>query len=153
MTKSGEPLAFLHAIIAEIDGEGCRDWPYSRFSSGYGYVRVDGQKHMVTHVVLEFSARPQPPAPGDHALHSCDRPVCVAPWHLRWGSPLENRADNILRCRSLLGETHPLAKLTSDIVRALRTGTMTDKDAMKLCGCTRKAATYARLGKTWIHIN
>lgn len=45
---------------------------------------------------------------GDYVLHSCDRPYCVNPLHLRMGSAQDNSQDMLSRGRSLRGR--PKAK-------------------------------------------
>jgi DNA invertase Pin-like site-specific DNA recombinase len=51
-------------------------------------------------------------------LHSCDKPGCVNPKHLRLGSQADNMADKKRRGRQAFGVRHGMAKLkVSDVVR------------------------------------
>jgi hypothetical protein len=93
-----EKLAWLEAVAAEEDGAGCRDWPWALNNKGYAQIRWDGKQQKAGHVILEMTGRKRP-APTMMQLHSCDRPICVAPWHLRWGTAKENVADSLARDR------------------------------------------------------
>lgn len=70
---------------------GCVDWPFAKHEKGYGQIKVGRSTRKVTHVVLELDGRPR--VDGLHALHSCDRPVCINPAHLRWGTNAENQRE------------------------------------------------------------
>lgn len=76
-------------------------WPWLAFlcRGGYGRVRFKNVRTAATHISLEIDGRPRPPAPGDHALHSCDNRKCVNPAHLRWGTHQDNMRDMIQRGR------------------------------------------------------
>jgi hypothetical protein len=104
-------VSWLERVAAE-DGDGCRDWPWGVNNKGYAMVRWDGRQQKAGHVVLELSGRPRPDA-ASMQLHSCDRPACVAPWHLRWGTAAENVADCIARDR-WHGETRRRARILYD---------------------------------------
>lgn len=121
---NAERRAWL-AEVAEREPTGeCIDWPWGTNSYGYGRIAVDGVQRLVTHIVLEAVGLPRPPAPADRALHSCDRPLCVAPWHLRWGTQRQNAEDAISRGRVhppvLSGEAHGRARLTYEQVTTIR---------------------------------
>ena len=73
-----------------------------------------------SHFVLVESGFPRPPAPHNHALHSCDEPGCLNPHHLRWGSNADNVNDRVTRDRTRKGEGVGWARLTEDQVREIR---------------------------------
>lgn len=148
----GEPMAWIKTVVAEVDGDGCRDWPYSTGPKGYGQVRVNGELRPSGHLVLELTGQPRPAAPNDNQLHSCDRPVCSAPWHLRWGNNDENHAESVERGRSSRGEHRPAAKLTEDIVRDLRAGRTGKREAAIASGASIRSIEKALNGQTWRHI-
>jgi hypothetical protein len=102
-TPTGSLAAFLDELVTMTATGDCVDWPYGHHPVGYGQMHVDGRLRKVTHLVLERTGHPQPAAPDNLALHSCDRPSCVAPWHLRWGSSLDNYEDAISRGRLVRG--------------------------------------------------
>jgi hypothetical protein len=150
---SGSPaLEWVEAVVGEGVGEGCRDWPYATGLKGYGQIVHEGKTRQVGHVVLELAGRPRPPAPGNQQVHSCDRPVCAAPWHLRWGTNLENRLESVDRDRHARGERAPLAKLTDEAVREIRTGVLRDIDYAAKFGVGQPTIHKARTGQTWRHV-
>lgn len=109
MTRERNPqrkAEWIAAVAAE-QGEGCRDWPWGVDAHGYPQMRLDAQVRKVSHVVLDAAGQPRPP--GRSALHACDRPVCCAPWHLRWGTKRENAQDAVLRGRHRPGWSYPCA--------------------------------------------
>lgn len=89
-----QKVRWIHRTAQE-DGEGCRDWPWGATSHGYGVVRWEGRLVKVGHLTLELSGQSRPT--GQIMLHSCDRPVCAAPWHLRWGTYKDNADDRFRR--------------------------------------------------------
>jgi hypothetical protein len=109
---------WLRDLATGPQGVECVDWPWSSNQKGYG---VLGQQR-ATHLVLEYASRDRPAPPRDQALHSCDRPICVAPWHLRWGTQAENTQE--ARDRGLLvaarGERIATGVLTAPTVLEIR---------------------------------
>ena len=90
---------WLSDLAAMEPTGGCVDWPWGSDGSGYALFRVDGGPRRVTHLVLALVGRQRPAPPSDQILHACDRPICCAPWHLRWGTQAENVADSWNRTR------------------------------------------------------
>lgn len=87
---------FAEYMPGEPPAEGCWDWGHSVQSQGYGrftYVGEDNKKrHMLAHRAShEIFIGPIPP--GLFVLHSCDRPICVQPAHLRAGTHSDNMFD------------------------------------------------------------
>jgi len=78
------------------DVEDCIIWPFAvRKSSGYGAYtfRVDGAKknsdvHRYVCSLVHGEGHE-----GMQAAHSCGKPLCINPRHLKWATPLENMAD------------------------------------------------------------
>ena len=87
---------FAEYMPGDPPAEGCWDWTRSTQSRGYGrftYVGEDNKKrHMLAHrASYEIYVGPIPR--GLFVLHSCDRPICVQPAHLRPGTNSENIQD------------------------------------------------------------
>lgn len=113
---------WIEGVLRE-EGTGCRDWPFRGLNwCGYPMVQRGGRtgdKIRIAHLVLERSGRGPRPT-GQEVLHSCDRPICCAPWHLRWGTHAENLGEAAARNRFPLGLNHHAAKLADDEVEAIR---------------------------------
>lgn len=147
-----EKVAWLETVAASV-GEGCRDWPWGLNSKGYGAVRWEGKAARVSHVVLALSGRPRP-FPRAFALHSCDRPACAAPWHLRWGTLQENTEDRVARQRGARGARMGAAKLTDDQVRAIRAaGDRTLRSLAEEYGVVYSTIWQIRKGDRWKHVS
>ena len=151
----GEKVRWVTRIAAEREDGACRDWPCALNNRGYGTVRWNGKQVKATHVILELTGRPRP-HPKAFALHSCDRPACVAPWHLRWGTPADNSADAVARGRVAHndGPANGLAKLTDADVLAIRAakGKRTQRALAEDYGVHFTVINKILLGKTWRHL-
>lgn len=109
----------VHYVVDEDTG--CWIWGRARFSSGgYGAVTIGGRT-LRAHRVAYEDAKGRIPA-GLHVLHSCDRPPCVNPDHLRVGTNAENIQDRVERGRRTYPRAadHPCARLTWDDVHDIR---------------------------------
>lgn len=119
MTKPGLPRQFLQDAADGYTTD-CIDWPFTATPRGYGQIRDQGRDRPATQVVLEMAGRPSPGPHATYVLHSCDRPCCVNPLHLRWGSQAENLADARAKRRIQSGERRYNARFTNEQVRAIR---------------------------------
>jgi hypothetical protein len=148
----GEPLAWLVALVAETVREGCRDWPFGVDHSCDDRAMLGRRK--AGHIALELDGRPRPPAPGNNMLHSCDRPICVAPWHLRWGTIAENRADCVGRNRHvvIVGEASRHHKLTTAQALDIRDSTERIADMARKYDISYQSAWMIRSGRAWKHL-
>lgn len=94
-------LASLHQYLSERSQpgqNGCIDWTGSVRSDGYGQISIDRRRTGVHRLAYELHAGQSIPE-GMLVLHSCDRPICINPAHLRVGTHKENVRDAILRER------------------------------------------------------
>lgn len=111
-TERGDLPAFLvKALVAETDD--CIFWPYTRGSNGYGIIRIDGRRKVVSRIVCE-RAHGDPPTLKHQAAHSCGRghEGCINPRHLRWATRIENEADKLIHGTHRRGQRQHSAKLT-----------------------------------------
>ena len=101
---------------------GCMEWQRAIGSHGYGVVWFQGKLWTAHRLVATFTYGEQPSSM--HVLHSCDNRPCCNPEHLSFGTPHENMLDKWLKGRarggSMKGESHPRAKLTSELVAQIR---------------------------------
>lgn len=121
-TPKGAAKQWLDNIAADTERTGCRDWPFALTTDGRPILRIAGRTRSASQVVLELVGHSRPQPPGNNALHSCDRSICVAPWHLRWGTPRDNVVDRDTRGRGrwAVGDSNGNAKLTAEDVAAIR---------------------------------
>jgi hypothetical protein len=146
----------------EKDASGCWIWTASYNPSGYGQFNLDGKKPMLAHRAAWIIYRGAIPACESsgygthHICHKCDNPKCVNPDHLFLGTNQENMDDKMQKGRHVygvsLGEKHGNAKLTEEIVRAIRVSDETDAQLSKRYGISRSSIYAARRRQTWKHV-
>lgn len=88
--------------VDKRDDDECWDWTGGLDSCGYGMLRVPGprsshKKARSSRVAWEIANGPIPD--GMCVLHSCDRPKCCNPRHLRLGTQADNTRDKMERGR------------------------------------------------------
>ena len=90
--------------VCEITPDGCWFWRHGSWADRdpdtcreYPRLMIGGERHHVATWMLKVTAGD---APGKEPCHSCDRPACVAPAHLHWGSHQENMAEMGVRSRA-----------------------------------------------------
>ncbi len=91
-----------------------------------------------------------------HVLHSCDRPLCVNPIHLREGNDKDNVRDMIERGRNsppphYSGERNNSARLTEEEVRQIREllKVTTGTDVANRYGISQSQVSNIRHGRHW----
>ena len=131
--RHGDPLAgkrgarlpdadILAWLLNQTEQRGaCRIWTGRTNAGGYGSFKL-AQRGTLVHRWICRLFHGTPPDGKPFAIHSCDRPACVNPDHLRWGSQQDNVADRVDRGRGadFSGERNPRAKLTEMDVRVIR---------------------------------
>jgi hypothetical protein len=105
----------------------CWLWTGSHNEFGYGQMagRVNGNRTMILAHRYSWELHNHCPIPNDLCvLHKCDIPACVNPKHLWLGTRIDNNRDMTAKGREYhgdkRGEKNPLAKLTDDKVRLMR---------------------------------
>lgn len=147
-------LDWLREAISYPDEE-CIDWPFA-LSGGRSrrpQVRINHRTVYVHRMVLEWERGPA--LPGQHGLHWCDRPICVNPWHLRWGTREENMQEMRDRNRTAFGSRTRASKLAEDDVRGmrvLRASGVTQRELSERYGVTQSTISVAVRGINWRHV-
>jgi hypothetical protein len=74
------------------------------------------------------------------------------PSNLRWATHKGNSDDRSRHGTNLHGEKHPDAKLTEDLVREIRTSSLTGEEWAQRLRVRRCTINKARVGTTWKHV-
>ncbi len=104
--------------VAVGEPDACWHWMRSG-ASGYGTTTFNGRRTTATRVAYALSVGPVP----DNMLvcHKCDNPPCCNPAHLFLGDDAANMADCASKDRTTFGLRSRHARLTNEIVVAVRT--------------------------------
>lgn len=97
---------FWARIDKSAGDDGCWPWLGSCDADGYGQLRR-GDRYLRAHRYALLLTAGDPPPERPYACHSCDRPSCCNPRHLRWASPQENMDDKMRRGRHRNGSSAP----------------------------------------------
>lgn len=167
--KTAAAILAIWDRVAFPDGVlGCWDWQGGLSRDGYGKL---GHRHKTIRAHIFFYEMYHGQVPDSLlVMHSCDRPQCVNPFHLRAGTPAQNSADMVAKGRQARGErhssrTHPerqirgerqhKAKLTENTVReirALRATGVAVKDIATHFGVSGPLVSYIVHRKIWKHV-
>lgn len=152
----GLSKSYIRDVVLTFAGEGCLHWPYLLNDNGYARITdKSGGTELVSRRVCEMVHGPAPSA--DHyAAHSCGQghEGCVNPKHLRWATPSENQMDRIAHGTHGLGERNPMAKLTADQVRQIRTMQhLGSPKVSRQFGVSEGAILMIWRGKTWASVS
>lgn len=144
----GEPKKFLLKLIAS-NPDGCVTWPFAT-SRGYAYMQWRGRYQSVSRLVLALT-KGEPPDPSMEAAHKCGkgRQGCVSPHCLYWATKQQNIDDRILHRSGFDGDRFKSAKLTSAIVKAVRSSNGKGKDTAQQFGISCAQVSRIRARKTW----
>ncbi len=87
------------------------------------------------------------------AAHSCGRPACVNPRHIRWATHLDNVADQVAHGTRHWGERRPAAKVTNaqavELRRRYQAGEITTRDIAKLTGLNGTNSRMLAAGRSY----
>lgn len=153
--RKGEATALYKTLVDHSDPHDCVDWPFHLWPTGYARLSSGKATHgtmMVTRMLLIDTVGP-PPAPEHQAAHSCHRPVCVNPHHLRWATVAQNQRDRFANGTSNRGgERSGMAKLTPKQVRAIRSDSRPAKQIAADFGVAAGTIHNIISGRAWRHV-
>jgi hypothetical protein len=145
-------LKFLKEKALTYEDDGCLDWPFGKFSNGYGVVWFNGKNMGAHRVVCELAHGP-PSGPGhkQEAAHECGNKSCCNPRHLRWATPKENKADMIKHGTALRGAKHWASRLTVEDVKKIRAafGSVPNKVLAARFNTSKENISMIGIGKSW----
>lgn len=143
----GAGLDFLRNL-PETDE--CIEYPFGRFSTGYGHVKVDGQGKTAHSVSYSMHVGSIPD--GYEVCHNCGNRPCVNPRHLRADTHVANMADKVDQGTHHRGARNPRARLTPALVMSARSrvaaGERQNSVARDL-GVSPQAINHIVTGRTW----
>ena len=157
--------------VCEPAENGCQIWRYGGYSRDwYPEIMIKGRRQSVARWILESTTGEV----GEVARHRCDRMPCCNPDHLLWGTQADNVRDQFEHGRRTpgdpsawksrrvnrphrlaRGESHGLAKLTEDQVRAIREAHLGGATIYRLAkdyGVTKRSIQQIVRRVTWTHV-
>lgn len=98
--RRGTAVAKIDIVLSsDVDPlTGCWIWKRSTARNGYGRVG-EGGRVLNAHAVSLALWHGRPNSPALKGLHKCDKPNCVNPSHLYWGTQSDNNMDAVSRGR------------------------------------------------------
>ena len=118
-----------------------------------GYPRVfrhGKDRRMSRYVWSEYNSQEIPE--GMVVRHTCDKPGCINPEHLKLGTQIENLADMRARNRTRKGNVHKNKLSNADIYYLKYNATETTKDLAKKFHVHEVTIRNIRKGRTWKNV-
>lgn len=147
---------FLAEALATEDKERCLPWPFSKQEDGRGQVgRAIGRndRRVLAHHFICEKAHGPPPTPKHGAAHWCGNGHlgCVNPYHVRWATQTENKADELIHGTRNRGIRNGQTKLTEQDIRTIRRLRPTTKlkDLADVYGLTMGGISNIASRKRW----
>lgn len=156
IVERGEPTRFYREVVLTDElgpDDECLIWPFHK--SADGYARLNGDDlptHYVSRLVC-LEVHGEPPTSDHEAAHRCGKGQfgCVTKSHLRWATPTENKADELIHGTRARGEKAPRVTLTEEQVRYIRNlkGKMPREKLAAEVGVTPPTITRIWTGSRW----
>lgn len=150
IAPKGSSEAFLRSLVG-TDALDCIPWPYRLSANGYGLATIGGVQRPASNWMCRLS-HGDPFSIWKSAAHSCHKPDCVNPNHLRWATHAENMADRVKDGTTNRGARNGKTRLTEDDVRAIRAAPPSLAPLMARYGMSRDGICKIRTGKRWGHV-
>jgi hypothetical protein len=142
--------------VASVDdlATGCRLWIGSMAGgNGYGRLRWQDRPIQRAHRLAWEAAYGSVPE-GMSVLHKCDVRRCVNPKHLFLGTNGDNNTDRSQKGRNaiVVGAQRYNAKLTDEVVRAIKSSQETQLALAHRHGVSASVISRIKSGKIWKHV-
>lgn len=151
------PIPIKDRLLARVNRDapgGCWLWQASVQRNGYGQIGGGGKSGGMknTHrVSWEVHRGPIPEKM--QVLHKCDVKTCVNPDHLFLGTQADNLRDMDAKGRrrtvAVKGEAHYAARLTAEIIRAIRSDPRAQTVIAADYGITQPYVSAIKKRKKW----
>jgi hypothetical protein len=143
-----------HSMLKE---NGCIEWTAGKNQYGYGVTHL-WPKNFLAHRIAWCLVHGPIPL-GLCVLHRCDNPACVNVEHLFLGTQQDNLADMRAKGRARQGHADrrgalsPMAKLTEEQARTIKTEAGTHAEIAKRYGIAQQTVSDIKSGRRWRHLN
>ena len=155
------PMFYKNSVVTFSDLESrskrdpntdCLEWQKGRSLDGYGRVKYRNERYSA-HRLSWILTKGEIPK-GKSVLHRCDNPPCINPDHLFVGDNFDNMADRKAKGRApnQKGSANGHAKLTDDVVLAIRAAEGTQKSIAAKFGISQSTVSFLKTNKRWNHI-
>lgn len=133
--------------------DACWPWTGTIDRNGYGVISDEKRRQIRAHRIAYERVKGRIPD-GLCVLHHCDNRPCCNPDHLFVGTDADNNHDRHRKGRYPTGAAHPLAKLTDQDVREIRSSypQMTQKSIAERYGLDQTTISEIVLRKKWKHV-
>jgi len=146
--SQSDQLKFLESL-AEMEADGCIEWPFGMNSNGYGEAIVGGKRTTAHRAALTISSGPPPSSLHVAAHGSCHNTACVNPLHLSWKTASENANDRWRDGTMVYGEDANATKLSQEDVQSICLDERSGSVIASQYGVTRGAIYAIKTGETW----
>jgi len=144
--RTDEDARFV-AMVGPTNENGCQTWRGTVSRHGYGQIKLNGRLVFAHRHAYERVHGIIPS--GLMVCHICDVRLCVNTNHHFLGSGDDNNKDAARKNRVAFGERAWAAKLTDEIVRAIRASSLTVTESALTYGVSQTTVQRVRSGKTW----
>lgn len=117
------------------------------------HIGVGGERFVVgVHRMVLLAFAGEPPV-GCEGCHNNGDPSDNRPENLRWDTHFNNNQDRKKAGHYAVGESHPMARLTPEQAMAIRTRSVTKKEAMRVFGISNSQHHRIMKGESWSHLD
>lgn len=137
------------SLVQRGTADDCWEWTGDKDRNGYGVFCFQGKKYGAHELALSFTTG-EARLPKLDTCHSCDRPECVNPAHLRFDTRRANVADMIARGRAARS-----GKLTDEeiiTIRERRAAGARQVDLARDFGMSHGQISMIVRGKRWPNV-